>query len=193
MSWDIRKQNWSGIVVTISTAIFAFVSIITVFISVTSWQTQREATRPYFAIKESPSVYLNDEVSFEFKFNNVGIHPATNLSSKTLVFEQSLLQKPILVDEYTVVNDIPKDTTTSLLLNINNKDIYKASDNKPHFIIISLSYADPILRKAYTQTIYLKWVGIIAGKPQPFIHVEASEKQAILKYLKSNHLLSLWQ
>ncbi len=189
MSWDIKKQNWSGIVVTISTAIFAFVSLITIFISFTSWQTQREAARPYFAFKESPSVYLNDEVSFEFKFNNVGTHPATNLSSKTSVFEQHLLQKPILVDEYTVVNDIPKDTTTSLLLNINNKNIYEESDIKPHFIIISLSYADPILRKSYTQTIYLKWSGVIAGKPQPFIHVEASEKQAILNYLKSNHLL----
>ncbi len=193
MSWDIKKRNWSSILVTISTAIFALVSIITVFLSVTSWQTQREAARPYLAFKESPSVHQKEELSFEFKFNNVGTHPATDLSSKILVFDQYLLQKPILIDEYTVVNDIPKDTTTTLLLNINNKDISKESDITPHFILISLSYADPILRKTYNQTIYLKWAGVNAGKPQPFIHVEISEKQDILKYLKSNQLLSLWQ
>lgn len=188
MSWDIKKRNWSGTIVTISTAIFAFVSIVSVFISVTTWQTQREAARPYFTFKESPSIYLTDELSFEFKFNNVGTHPATNLSSRTIVFDENLLLEPILVDDYTVVNDIPRDTTTSLLLSIKNTDFLQADIN-PQFIIIHFSYTDPITRKIYTQTIYTKWAGVIAQKPQPLIHVEASEKQKILNYLKSHHLL----
>jgi len=188
MSWDIKKRDWSGTIVTISTAIFAFVSIVSVFISVTTWQTQREAARPYFTFKESPSIHLTNELSFEFKFNNVGTHPATNLSSKTIVFDENLLQDPILVDDYTVVNDIPRDTTTSLLLSIKSTD-YLQTDINPQFLVICLSYADPITRKIYTQTIYTKWVGVIAQKPQPLIHVEASEKQKILNYLKSHHLL----
>ena len=191
MSWDIKKRDWSGTVVTISTAIFAIVSIISVFISVTTWQAQREAARPYFTFKESPTIHLTDELSFEFKFNNVGTHPATSLSSKTMVFDENLLQEPILVDDYTVVNDIPRDNITSLLLSINNSELLQESHINPHFIIIYLNYADPITRKIYNQTIYTKWAGAIARKPQPLIHVEVSEKQKILNYLKSHHLTQI--
>src|SRR5680860_37738 len=188
MSWDLKKRNWSSIIVTISTAIFAFVSIVSVFISVTTWQAHREAARPYFTFKESPSIYLTDEFSFEFKFTNVGTHPATNLSSKTIVFDGNLLHEPTLVDEYTVVNDIPRDTTSSLLISIKSTDFLQ-DDINSQFVVINLSYSDPITRKLYMQTIYTKWVGVIAQKPQALIHVEASEKQKILNYLNSHHLL----
>lgn len=187
MSSNKRDKNWSNIVVTISTAIFAVVSIITVYISVTSWQAQREAARPYFTFKESPTVLLNEKLSFEFKFNNVGAHPASSLSSKTLIFDQRLLEKPILVDDYTVINDIPRDSTASLLLMIDDQDICQKANLNSQFVIINLDYIDPIIGKSYTQTLYLKWTGLIARKPQPFVHVEANEKEAILNYLKSNH------
>jgi len=191
MSWKIKNWNWSGSVVTISTAIFAFVSLVSVYISVTTWQTQREAARPYFTFLESPSIHLTQKQSFEFefKFKNVGTHPATNLSSRTLVFEQQLLEKPIIIDDYTVVNDIPRDTTTSLLLSLQNKDLSEEPNINPHFIIIVLTYADPIVHKSYTQTIYLKWAGVMAGRQQPLIHVEMSEKESILHYLKTHQLL----
>jgi len=188
MPWDMKKRNWSGTIVTISTAIFAFVSIVSAFISVNTWQTQREAARPYFTFKESPSIQLTDKLGFEFKFNNVGVHPAINLSSKSIVFDENLLQEPILVHDYTVVNDIPRDTNTSLLLSIKSPGFIQA-DIKPQFVVIHLSYADPITRKLYTQTIYTQWAGVIAQKPQPLIHVEASQKQLILNYLKFHHLL----
>lgn len=189
MSSDKQEKNWSNIVVTISTAIFAIVSIITVYISVTSWQAQREASRPYFTFKESPVVHLDGTISFEFKFINVGTHPASYLSSKTLVFDQNLTAKPIFIDDYTVINDIPRDTATSLLLVIDNKEICQKSDLNPQFVIINLSYTDPIIRKSYIQTLYLKWAGIIAKKPQPFIHVGVDEQESVFNYLKLNHFI----
>lgn len=191
MSWNIKNWNWSGSVVTVSTAIFAFVSLVSVYISVTTWQTQREAARPYFTFLESPTIQSteNSSFEFEFKFKNVGTHPATSLYSRTLVFEQRMLQKPILIDDYTVVNDIPRDTTTSLLLSLKDEDLSEKLNVNPHFIIICLRYADPIVHKSYTQTIYLKWAGVITGRQQPLIHVEMSEKENILSYLKTNRLL----
>jgi len=189
MSWEMKKRNWSDTVVTISTAIFAVVSLVSVFISVTTWQAQREAARPYFTFKESPSINLRaDQLSFEFKFNNVGTHPAINLSSKTIVFDETLLEEPILVDDYTVVNAIPRETTTSLLLSLKHTDFSKADIN-PQLVVIGLSYTDPITRRAYTQTIYTKWAGVIAQKTQLLIHIEASQKPKILSYLQSRHLM----
>lgn len=190
MSWDIKQRNWSGTIVTISTVIFAFVSVVSVFISFSNWDAQREAARPYFTFKESPSINLSDKLNFEFKFHNVGIHPATNLSSKTILFDENLLQEPSFVDDYTVVNDIPRDTATSLMLGIRRADFLQADIN-PQFLVICLSYADPITRKLYNQTIYTKWAGVIAQKPQPLIHVEASQKQEILNYLKFHRLINL--
>ncbi|KUO78044.1 MAG: hypothetical protein APF81_14210 [Desulfosporosinus sp. BRH_c37] len=190
MSWDIKNRNWSGTIVTISTAIFAIVSIVSVFLSTTNWLTQREAARPYFTFKESPLINLTNELSFEFKFNNVGTHPAINLCSMSIVFDEDLLQEPVHIDDYSVVNDIPRDTTISLLLNIKNTDFLKADIN-PQFIIISLSYRDLITRKSYFQTIYTKWAGVVAQKPQPLVHVEEREKQKILNYLKFHHLMDI--
>ncbi len=190
MSWDMKNRNWSGNVVTISTLIFVLVSIVSAFISVNNWKAQREVARPYFTFKESPSINLTNKLSFEFKFNNVGVHPAINLSSKSIVFDENLLQEPILVHDYTVVNDIPRDTNTSLLLSIKSTDFLQPDIN-PQFLVIHLSYTDPITRKLYNQTIYTKWEGVIAQKPQPIIHVEASQKQLILNYLKFHHLLNL--
>lgn len=187
MFWDVKKLNWSSAIITISTAIFALVSIVSVVIAYTTWQTQSEAARPYFTFKESPSIRLTNELNVELKFNNVGIHPAINLSSKSIVFDGNLLREPILVDDYTVVNDIPRDTTTSLLLRI--KGDFLQADINPQFIVICLSYADPITHKLYIQTIYTQWAGVIAQMTQPFIHVEASQKQEILNYLKIHHLL----
>jgi len=187
MFWDLKKLNWSSAVITISTAIFALVSIVSVVIAYTTWQTQSEAARPYFTFKESPSINLTTELNIELKFNNVGIHPAINLSSKSIVFDGNLLREPILVDDYTVVNDIPRDTTTSLLLRISGD--FLQADINPQFLVINLSYSDPITHKLYSQTIYTQWAGVIAKKIQPLIHVEASQKQDILNYLKIHHLL----
>lgn len=192
MFWNFKKWNLSGYVVTVSTVIFAIVSLISAYISVTTWQTQREAARPYFSFVESPSLKASNQAgyNFEFKFKNVGVHPATSLYSRTLAFEENLLKKPILIDDYTVVNDIPRDTGTSLLITIQDKDFYDNANINPHFIIIYLTYADPIVDKVYTQTIYLKWAGVIAGQLQPFLHVEITEKEAIVRYLGTHHLLT---
>jgi len=183
-----NRKDWSTIVVTGSTAIFAIISLISVYVTVNSWQTQREAARPYFTFKESPIVELVNHVSFEFKFRNVGTHPATELTSKTLVFNQDLSGKPILIDEYSVVNDIPRDTVSSLLVHLDPKEINPNLPNiRSYYIVISLRYMDPILNDTYKQIIYIKWPGVIERQTQPLIHVEASEKQAIDKYMKSFH------
>jgi len=108
----------------------------------------------------------------------------------SIVFDEDLLQEPVHIDDYSVVNDIPRDTTISLLLNIKNTDFLKADIN-PQFIIISLSYRDLITRKSYFQTIYTKWAGVVAQKPQPLVHVEEREKQKILNYLKFHHLMDI--
>ena len=180
-----KKASLSTFLVSGSTAVFAIISLISVFITINTWQIQREAARPYFTFHESPTIQLSHEVSFDFKFINVGTHPATELTSETLVFHENLLEKPILIDTYSVVNDIPRDTATSLLLHLNAKQINPTEPNlEGYYIVIRLDYLDPILKERFNQVIFIKWPGVNQGRVQPLIHMEAGEKQQVMQYIK---------
>lgn len=167
----------------------ALTALITVYLTVASWKVQQETARPYFILKESPKIELDDELSFELKFNNVGIHPAVNLSSKTIIFDAQLSQKPIYNDESSVVNQIPKETASSLVVAIPSEEIYpKQLEIGANFIVIDLHYSDPILKKDYSQTSYMKWNGVKEGRLQPMVHVRVDEKETILKYFQKHKI-----
>lgn len=179
------NSKWTTIVATIATTILAITSLITVYITVTAWKEEREAFRPYLTVKESPRVDLKNGVNFELRFTNSGTHPASNLSSKSLVFDQALAQEPIHHDEFDLANEIPNNTSSSLVIGIDEKLINaKQIDITPLFIVVDLQYDDPILNKSYNQIIYLKWNGVINGVPQPMVHVRVEEKTQITDYLK---------
>lgn len=184
-----KERDWSTTLVTYSTVIFAIVSLITAYITITSWRAQRQADRPYFSVKESPIVELQKEITFEFEFTNVGKHAATNLVSNTYVFDQGLNLAPIHVDEYALINDIPRETTTRLMIQLNPKNISPAEGEvRPQYIVIYLTYSDPVLNQTYHQALYMKWAGVESGKGQPLIYAHTSEKDKILNYLKAYHL-----
>ena len=181
--------KWSSIVATVATSVLAITALITVYLTIAAWKIQQETTRPYFVLKESPKVELSNELSLELRFNNVGVHPAVNLSSETVVFDEQLSTKPIYSDESSIVNEIPKDTASSLVVTIPNEDIYPKQLNiNSHYVVVDLQYADPILKKSYNQTIYMKWIGVREGKMQPTVHVRVDERDKILDYFKKQSI-----
>jgi hypothetical protein len=180
-----RLLKWSNIIATIATTVLALTALITVYLTVAAWQAQQETARPYFILKESPKVDLGNELSFELKFTNVGMHPAVNLSSETIVFDDRLTGKPIHHDESAIVNEIPKDSSSSLVMTIPSEEIYPKQFNiNAHYVVVDLQYADPILNKSYSQTIYMNWNGVKEEKMQPTVHVRVEEKEKIDDYLK---------
>lgn len=184
-----NERDWSTTIVTYSTVIFAIVSLITAYITITSWRTQRQADRPYFSIKNSPQVEIQKGIIFEFEFANVGKHAASDLVSNTYVFDQSLNLKPLHVDEYALINDIPRETTTRLMIQLDNEELALTDmEIHPQYLVIHLSYSDPVLNQTYQQAFFMKWAGIVDGKAQPLIYAQANEKDKILNYLRSYHL-----
>ena len=181
--------KWSSIIGTGATSVLAITALITVYLTVTSWKVQQETTRPYFVLKESPKVELGNELSLELRFNNVGIHPALNLSSETVVFDEQLSARPVYSDESSIVNEIPKDGASSLVVTIHSDEIYSKQLNiSAHYVVVDLQYADPILNRSYNQTIYMKWNGVREGKMQPIIHVQVDEKNKILEYFQKYNI-----
>ena len=183
------SRKWSTIIATAGTSVLAITALITVYLTIAAWKVQQETTRPYFVLKESPKVELGNELSLELRFNNVGIHPAVNLSSETVVFDEQLSSKPVYSDEASIVNDIPKDAASSLVLAIPSEEIYPKQLNiDAHYVVVDLQYADPILNKSYNQTIYMKWSGVREGKLQPIVHVQVEERNNILEYFQKHNI-----
>lgn len=184
-----RSISWSSVIATAATSVLAITALITVYLTITAWKVQQETTRPYFVLKESPKVEISDELSLELKFNNVGVHPALDLSSETVVFNEQLTAKPIYYDESSIVNEIPKDGVSSLVVIIPSDEIYpKQANINPHYVVVDLQYRDPILEKTYNQTIYLKWSGLVNGKMLPIVHVQVEEKDNILNYFNNYNI-----
>lgn len=177
--------NWSTIIATAGTAVLAITALITVYLTIASWKVQQETTRPFFVLKESPKVELGNDLSIELKFNNVGVHPAVNLSSKTIIFGEKLSAEPVYSDEASIVNEIPKDISSSLVLTIPSYEIYtEQSTIEPYYVVVNLQYTDPIINRAYNQTIYMKWNGVWEGKLKPIVHVQVEERNKIIEYFQ---------
>jgi len=184
-----EKKNslkWLNVIATMATTVLALTALITVVLTVAAWKGQQQTARPYFILKESPKVDLGTELNFELKFTNVGMHPAVDLSSETIVFEDQLTGKPIHHDESAIVNEIPKDSSSSLVMTIPSEQLSQQSNISPHYIVVDLHYADPILKKTFGQLIYLKWNGVKNEKMQPTVHVRVEERTKITEYFKKS-------
>lgn len=184
-----EKKNslkWLNVIATMATTVLALTALITVVLTVAAWKGQQQTARPYFILKESPKVDLGTELNFELKFTNVGMHPAVDLSSQTIVFEDQLTGKPIHHDESAIVNEIPKDSSSSLVMTIPSEQLSQQLNISPHYIVVDLHYADPILKKTYGQLIYLKWSGVKEEKMQPTVHVRVEERTKIKEYFQKS-------
>lgn len=184
-----RLGKWSSIIATLGTMTLAITATITVFITLNAWKIDRESARPYLSLQDSPKVEDKSGLSFEFKFSNVGTHPAINLASRTLVFLQNMDEPPIHDDQYHLVNEIPKNMTTSMVIALESLEVadYELERN-PSYIVVHLEYEDPITKGQYTQTLYYRWDGIEGGDLKSAIHVEVKEMEWITQYFKRHNI-----
>lgn len=182
-----RFWMWTNIIATLSTITLALTALITVYLTMAAWRVQQEAARPYFILQESPKVDVEKTLSFELKFTNVGMHPAVDLSSKTIVFAEQLTGSPLHYDASAIVNEIPKDASSSLVMIVPEEEIYRQQEDiNAHYLVVDIHYKDPILNKSYSQLMYWKWNGVSEDALQPTVHVRAEEKEKIMAYLQTN-------
>ena len=189
MSFGERFVKWSSIIATIGTSILALTATITVTVTLNAWKIDRESSRPYLSLLESPKVESKEGLELEFKFNNVGIHPAINLASRTLMFDQELNKAPIQNNPNYLVNEIPQGMVSSLIIDLDSYEVdISEQDVGPYYIVLHLEYSDPIINQQYEQTLYYRWNGKDGGKVQPVVHMEVHEKENILNYFDTQKI-----
>lgn len=113
---------------------------------------------------------------------NIGIHPASDLSGKILIIDKNLKSEPQYVINFSVANEIPIKTPTPWY----NDDLYLPVNVSPQYIVLAIKYNDPILNKSYQQMFFMKWGGVVNGQFYPdFVHTSNEEKQKIEVHLQS--------
>jgi len=189
MSFSDKFTKWSSIIATLGTCILAITATITVTVTLNAWKVDRESSRPYLSLQESPKVQLKSGLQLEFKFTNVGIHPAVNLASRTVLFAQRLEATPVHNEPNYLVNEIPQNMNSSLVIVLDSYEVdVKEIEVEPYYVVLYLEYFDPIINQHYSQTLYYKWNGIDQGEVQPIVHVERKEKEKILEYFKVQNI-----
>lgn len=184
-----RLVNYTSMIATIGTVVLAITALITVYITISGWKEEQEANRPYFTFKDSPRVIFEENLEFEIQFTNVGEHPAVSLWSKSIVFSSDLDSYPIAIDEFALVNDIPKNASATLVIGLDTlRGLAETGNVKPYFIVIFLKYEDPIIEKQFEQSLYMKWSGIVDKKILLTNHAEEEEKQQIINYFNEHSI-----
>mgnify|MGYP000948648643 FL=1 len=178
-----RLANYTSAIATIGTVVLAITALITVYITISGWKEEQEANRPYFTFKDSPKVIFGENLEFEIQFTNVGEHPAVSLWSKSIVLSSDLDSYPVAIDEFALVNDIPKNASATLVIGLDAlRDSAETGNVEPHFIVILLKYKDPIIDKEFEQSLYMKWSGIEDRRILSTNHAEEDEKQQIIDF-----------
>ncbi|NLO98533.1 MAG: hypothetical protein GX091_10800 [Peptococcaceae bacterium] len=184
-----KSTNYTTMIATMATAVLAITALITVYITISAWKEEREENRPYFTFQDSPQVVNHESPEFEIKFTNVGEHPAVNLWSKSIVINADLKSKPLAMDEYALVNDIPKNASATLLIELDSlKKQTVQGTVPPIFIVIVLRYEDPIIDRQFEQILYIKWNGMENGELLVTTHAEEDEKHRINEYFRINKI-----
>ncbi len=185
MSQDNKLYNW---IMTVTTLIFAVTSLITVSISISAWKEERESVRPYLTFNQSPDVSIAEpgRIAFGFELKNVGLHPASSLYCQTLIVDCALDKDVLHKDQLTMVNLIPYNMTTELVIHLEPPKGTDLQNLDQHYLVITLKYTDPVLDKKHEQIIYLRWGGSDNGHTLPLFHASKDDKNRILEYLKKN-------
>jgi len=178
-----KRFDYSDVIVTLTTLIFALTSLITVYISLSAWREERQSIRPYLTIG-SPKIIITDKLSLNFELYNVGVNPAADLHCQTIFLPSSPDSAPLHIDQYSLGGYLTKNSRQNITVTTGNdfNSLFQKG-GAVLYIIISFKYNDPVLKKEHEQIIYLKWPGQNAAQSTPIFHASKEDKDLILKYL----------
>ncbi len=187
MDGVLRLERTWTVVSTVSGAVAAVAALLAVR-QVSAARTQEHlAQRPYFSlsapgIKALPS---SPPYRVQVTLENIGVHPARDVAGRMLFVDKESMQTDYDL-ALSLGDDVPARSPTPW-----HNDTFRPKRNTPEkYIVVSLRYADPLLRRGFKQEFYMKWNGVKEGKIHPdFVHISRDERKRlspqIAKLLKS--------
>jgi hypothetical protein len=168
----------------VSALLAALAAYFAVYQASESRKNDLAAKRPYISVKEPGIKPLPTSPPYRIQITmiNAGMHPADELVAKLIITDQSLDRPPTLQIAFSIGNEIPTDSPTPWY----NDSLKMATDVPPQFIVLGITYRDPILDRRYQQIYTMRWDGVTKGSTHPdFTHVSREERNQILDHLHS--------
>lgn len=176
------EKTWA-IVAAVSGAVAAIAALRSINLTVSEQKELRESQRPYITIVAPGIKPLSQSPPYRIQITmeNIGVHPVEDLYGKIIIIDKNLKGEPQFVFGISVANEIPTKTPTPWY----NDGLNLPTNVAPQYIVLAISYIDPILNKSHRQTFFMKWDGVVNGQTSPdFVHVSKDEKQKIEEHLK---------
>lgn len=172
-----NKINWHAIS-AFSSLLATLCALITVWHTFKSFKYQEKANRPYFTIKNTKFIKINNNL-FRNKIilSNQGKRPAYNFEGTIFLIKKSLEKDPSFLTYFSIGNDIPFDSPIPLENNIN------LSDKNIYYFVMFVKYKDSILDEMFKQFFYIEW-NQNSKTDLKLKDVSIKEKIEIEKYIK---------
>ena len=188
MRWErisniIRNEKTWAVTTALSGAVTSIVALFIVIYIITTWKEQIESNRPYFTITKPGIIKLPQSTRhrIQITMENIGVRPAYDLYGKIFIMDEKLRSEPQFALELSIANEIPAKTPTPW----HDESLQLSKNVPPQYIVLAIEYSDPILKKSFDQTFYMKWNGVIEGQPDSnFVYVSMDEKLKIEDRIK---------
>jgi hypothetical protein len=178
---------WSAIA-AISAMVATLAAFYSIKISKESAKAERLSKRAYFTISNPGVKKLSNSPPYRIQITleNVGHNPAVAIAGKILFIDKSMEKPPDSEVDLSISNEVPSNSPTPWYYD----NLHLPENMPPKFIVVSISYKDPILEKEYDQQFYMKWHGVKNNVTDPnFVHTSIEESERLLEYLQLKKFL----
>ena len=184
MNWNkiaqIIRSEKTWTVITIFSGTVASISALLIVVNLRAvGREQIESNRPYFTLTKRSVIQLPQSPQYHLQFiiENIGIRPAYDLYGKMFIIEENFKGKPNYTFDFSIANEIPARAPVLW----DSDPLFLPKNLPTQYIVLAIEYSDPIIKKIFDQTFYMKWNGVIEGKPDSnFVYVSMKEKMEMI-------------
>lgn len=169
---------------TLWSAVAAIAALAAVYQVASISREERASARPYIKLVGPGFRGLttgSPPYRMTFDMVNIGVRPAVESEGRLIMIDQTFAGSPLRDVPLSVGNDMPPDSPIKWL----DDTFVFPTELQPHWVIVALSYRDPVLNELLDQIFVMKWKGAINGLPAPdFEYATRAERSLVLDRLK---------
>lgn len=174
----LTNGNFWAAISAIGGSVSAIAALMTVRNSRQASKEALDALRPYFALEAPGIKQLPSSPPFRvlLTLKNIGGRVANNLEGRIYIVDNQPNSRPVLDLAFSVANDIPPQSPTPWY----NDTLQLAAQLPLHYVILGISYQDPIMNQPLKQLFCMRWDGVSNGVFHPdFVHISSAEREQI--------------
>ncbi len=174
----LTDPNFWAAISAIGGAVSALAALATIWQSRQAAKEATESQRPYFVLEAPGIKQLPNSPPFrvQLTLQNAGGRVATSLEGRIFLIANQPNAQPALDLPFSVASELPPHSPTPWY----NDTLQLPAQLPQHYVILGITYSDPVFEKQYKQLFCMRWDGVQNGTFHPdFVHVSNADRQQI--------------